>query len=49
MGVDLIGQRRRGFFERRRPSKERARTLAVSGATARKVIRGQATELTGLG
>src|ERR1700691_5054466 len=44
IGVDLIGQIRRAFFEQRRPIKEIVRTLSVSRATVRKVIRGQATE-----
>jgi predicted transcriptional regulator len=44
IGVDLIGQIRRAFFEQRRPIKEIVRTLSVSRATVRKVIRGQETE-----
>ena len=44
IGVDLIGQIRRAYFEQRRPIKEIVRTLGVSRATARKVIRGQETE-----
>ena len=44
IGVDLIGQIRRACFEQRRPIREIVRTLSVSRATARKVIRGQATE-----
>jgi transposase len=44
IGVDLIGQIRRAFFEQRRPIKEIVRTLSVSRATVRKVVRGQATE-----
>jgi len=44
IGVDLIGQIRRAYFEQRRPIKEIVRTLAVSRATVRKVIRGQETE-----
>ena len=45
IGVDLIGQIRRAYFEQRRPIKEIVRTLSVSRATVRKVIRGQATEI----
>jgi hypothetical protein len=44
IGVDLIGEIRRAYFERHRPIKEIVRTLRVSRATVRKVIRGQATE-----
>jgi transposase len=44
IGVDKIGQIRRAFFERRLPIKEIVRTLSVSRATVRKVIRGKATE-----
>jgi transposase len=44
IGVDLIGPIRRAFFEQRRPIKEIVRTLSVSRATVRKVIRGQETE-----
>src|SRR5260370_27123816 len=44
IGVDLIGEIRRAFFEQRRPIKEIVRTLSVSRATVRKVVRGQATE-----
>ncbi|MGF6227939.1 transposase [Inquilinus ginsengisoli] len=44
IGVDLIGQIRRAYFEQRRPIKEIVRTLSVSRATVRKVIRGQETE-----
>ena len=42
--MDLIGQIRRAFFEQRRPIKEIVRTLSVSRATVRKVVRGQETE-----
>ena len=42
IGVD--GQIRRAYFEQQRPIKEIVRTLSVSRATVRKVIRGQATE-----
>src|SRR3954463_10483811 len=44
IGVDKIGQIRRGVFERHFPIKEIVRTLSVSRATVRKVIRGKATE-----
>ena len=44
IGVDKIGQIRRAYFEQQRPIKEIVRTLSVSRATVRKVIRGQATE-----
>ncbi len=44
IGVDIIGQIRRAYFEQHRPIKEIVRTLSVSRATVRKVIRGQATE-----
>jgi len=39
IGVDLIGQIRRAYFEQHRPIKEIVRTLSVSRATVRKVIR----------
>ena len=45
IGVDLIGQIRRAYFEQRRPIKEIVRLLSVSRTTVRKVIRGQETEL----
>src|SRR5258708_26936801 len=44
MGVDVIGAIRRAYFEQHRPIKEIVRTLSVSRATVRKVIRGHATE-----
>jgi len=44
ISVDMIGQIRRAFFEQHRPIKEIVRTLSVSRATVRKVVRGQATE-----
>ena len=44
IGVDLIGQIRRAYFEQRRPIKEIVRLLSVSRATVRKVVRGQETE-----
>jgi plasmid maintenance system antidote protein VapI len=40
IGVDLIGQIRRAYFEQQRSIKEIVRTLLVSRATVRKVIRG---------
>ena len=43
MSVDLIGQIRRAYFEQGRSIKEIVRTLSVSRATVRKVIRGQET------
>ena len=42
IGVDQIGQIRRAYFEQGRPIKEIVRTLSVSRATVRKVIRGAA-------
>ena len=44
IGVDMIGEIRRAYFEQGRPIKEIVRTLRVSRATVRKVIRGGATE-----
>src|SRR5271155_5714268 len=44
IGVDLIGEIRRAYFEQRRPIKEIVRALPVSRATVRKVVRGQETE-----
>ena len=44
IGVDKIGEIRRAYFERARPIKEIVRTLSVSRATVRKVIRGHRTE-----
>jgi hypothetical protein len=43
VGVDQIGEIRRAYFEQRRPIKEIVRTLAVSRATVRRVIRSQKT------
>jgi predicted transcriptional regulator len=40
IGVDKIGQIRRAYFEQHRSIKEIVRTLSVSRATVRKVIRG---------
>ena len=44
IGVDKIGEIRRAYFEQARPIKEIVRTLSVSRATVRKVIRGHRTE-----
>ena len=44
IGVDLIGQIRRAYFEQQRSIKEIVRTLLVSRATVRKVIRSHKTE-----
>src|SRR6201996_1906135 len=44
IGVDLIGQIRRAYFEQHRSIKEIVRALSVSRATVRKVVRGHATE-----
>ena len=44
IGVDLIGQIRRAYFEQHRSIKEIVRTLLVSRATVRKVIRSHRTE-----
>ena len=44
IGVDKIGEIRRAYFEQHRSIKEIVRTLSVSRATVRKVIRGQRTE-----
>ncbi len=44
IGVDKIGQIRRAYFEQHRSIKEIVRTLSVSRATVRKVIRGHKTE-----
>lgn len=44
IGVDLIGQIRRAYFEQHRAIKEIVRTLSVSRATVRKVIRSRRTE-----
>src|SRR5271154_6571006 len=43
VGVDKIGEIRRAHFEQHRPIKEIVRTLRVSRATVRRVIRGQET------
>src|SRR5271165_1917994 len=44
MGVDKIGEIRRAYFEQHRSIKEIVRTLSVSRATVRKVVRGHQTE-----
>ena len=44
VGVDKIGEIRRAYFEQGRSIKEIVRTLSVSRATVRKVIRGHQTE-----
>ena len=44
IGVDLIGQIRRAFFEQRRAIKEISRELRVSRATVRKIVRSHKTE-----
>jgi transposase len=46
VGVDLIGDIRRAYFEQRRPIKEIVRTLSVSRATVRRVVRSQKTSFT---
>jgi transposase len=46
IGVDLIGQIRRAFFEQRRAIKEISRELRVSRATVRKVVRSGKTAFT---
>jgi DNA invertase Pin-like site-specific DNA recombinase len=43
IGVDKIGEIRRACFEQGRPIKEIVRTLSVSRATVRKVIRRHST------
>ena len=45
MFVDKIGEIRRAHFEEKLSIKEIVRTLSVSRATVRKVIRGHQTEL----
>ena len=44
VGVDKIGEIRRAYFAQERPIKEIGRTLSVSRATVRKIIRGHQTE-----
>jgi plasmid maintenance system antidote protein VapI len=43
IGVDEIGGILRAYFEQHRPIKEIVRTLSVSRATVRKVVRGHIT------
>ena len=49
VGVDKIGEIRRAYFEQQRPIKEIVRTLSVSRATVRKVIRSHKTGYSGDG
>ena len=42
--MDMIGRIRRAYFDEHRQIKEIVRTLSVSRATVRKVVRGGATE-----
>jgi predicted transcriptional regulator len=44
IGVELIGQIRRAYFEQHRSIKEIVRTLSVSRATVRKIIRSNKTD-----
>ena len=44
IGVDVIGQIRRAYFEQQRPIKEIFPLLSVSRATVREVIRGHETD-----
>jgi hypothetical protein len=44
MSVDVIGDVRRAYFDQHLPIKEIVRTLSVSRATVRKVIRSHKTE-----
>ena len=44
IGVDKIGEIRRAYFEQHRSIKVIVRTLSVSRATVRKVVRGPLTE-----
>jgi transposase len=44
IGVDMIGEIRRAYFEQHRPIKEIVRALRISRATVRKVIRSRKTE-----
>jgi DNA-binding transcriptional regulator LsrR (DeoR family) len=43
IGVEKIGEIRRAYFEQHRSIKEIVRTLSVSRATVRKVVRGHQT------
>jgi plasmid maintenance system antidote protein VapI len=44
IGVDMIGEIRRAYFEQHWPIKEIARSLSVSRTTVRKVVRSDKTE-----
>jgi hypothetical protein len=44
MFVDVIGNVRRAYFEQKLPINESVRTLSVSRATVRKVVRGHKTK-----
>ena len=44
IGVEKIGEIRRAYIEQHRTIKEIVRTLSVSRATVRKVVRGHQTE-----
>ena len=44
MSVDVIGDVRRAYFDQHLPIKEIVRTLSVSRATVRKIIRSHKTE-----
>ena len=44
IGVEKIGEIRRAYFEQHRSIKEIVRTLSVSRATVRKVVRSHQTE-----
>ncbi len=44
IGVEKIGEIRRAYFDQHRSIKEIVRTLSVSRATVRKVVRGPLTE-----
>jgi hypothetical protein len=43
IGVDMVGEIRRAYFEQHRPIKEIVRTLSVSRATVRKAVRSHKT------
>jgi len=47
IGVDMIGEIRRAYFEQRRAIKEIVRTLRVSRATVRKMSCGEAENVAG--
>ncbi len=46
IGVEKIGEIRRVYFEQHRSIKEIVRTLSVSRATVRKVVRGGRADVT---